>query len=125
MIEQETSFGSKGTARRIRQKGGGRKVLRSQDSTLLSALDALIEPTVRGRMRYRIGLFIMLQSLLGASEYVLPLGNLGSVHYVYDDKTLLHVKYPQYKTVSLSLTAWSRDIRTYAIVSMSYPKAAD
>ncbi len=34
--------------RRIRQKGGGRKSLRSQDSTFLSDLDALIEPTVRG-----------------------------------------------------------------------------
>ena len=48
LIEQEKSLGSKGTARRIRQKGGGRKALRSQDSTLLSDLDALIEPTVRG-----------------------------------------------------------------------------
>ena len=33
---------------RIRKKGGGRKFLRVQDSTLLSDLDALIEPTVRG-----------------------------------------------------------------------------
>ena len=42
-------------------------------------------------MRYTIGLLIILQSLLGASEYILPLGNLGSVHYFYNDKTLLHI----------------------------------
>jgi RHS repeat-associated protein len=42
-------------------------------------------------MRYKIGFLIILKSLLCASEYVLPLGNLGSVHYVYDDKTLLHI----------------------------------
>lgn len=33
---------------RIRQNGGGRKAIRSHDSTLLADLDALIEPTVRG-----------------------------------------------------------------------------
>jgi RHS repeat-associated protein len=42
-------------------------------------------------MRYTIGLLIILQSLLCASEYILPLGNLGSVHYIYDDTTLLHI----------------------------------
>jgi hypothetical protein len=46
--EQETSPLPAEKSRRIRQKGGGRKTLRSQDSTLLSDLDALIEPTVRG-----------------------------------------------------------------------------
>lgn len=34
--------------RSIRQKGGGRKALRSKDATFLSDLDSLIEPTVRG-----------------------------------------------------------------------------
>ena len=33
---------------RIRQKGGGRRTVRSKDSTLLADLDALIEPMVRG-----------------------------------------------------------------------------
>ena len=46
--EQEASPLPVEKSRRIRKKGGGRKSLRSQDSTLLSDLDALIEPTVRG-----------------------------------------------------------------------------
>ncbi len=46
--EQEESPRPAEKSRRIRQKGGGRKTLRSRDSTLLSDLDALIEPTVRG-----------------------------------------------------------------------------
>ena len=46
--EQGTHPCPSGESRRIRQKGGGRKTLRSQDPTLLSDLDALIEPTVRG-----------------------------------------------------------------------------
>jgi hypothetical protein len=33
---------------RIRQPGGGRKQLTSEDQTLLAALDALVEPTARG-----------------------------------------------------------------------------
>src|SRR5690606_29307987 len=48
LIELETSSNSKEKMRRIRKKGGGRKAVRSQDSTLLSDLDDLIEPTVRG-----------------------------------------------------------------------------
>ena len=36
------------TPRRIRKKGGGRKTIQSQDSTLISDLDNLIDPTVRG-----------------------------------------------------------------------------
>jgi len=46
--EQEMSTSPTGTLRRIRQRGGGRKSIRSKDSTVLSDLDALIEPTVRG-----------------------------------------------------------------------------
>jgi hypothetical protein len=46
--EQEVSPRPAGTPRRVRQKGGGRKTLRSQDHTILSDLDALIEPTTRG-----------------------------------------------------------------------------
>lgn len=46
--EQEASPHPTGKPRRIRKKGGGRKAIRSKDSTLLSDLDALIEPTVRG-----------------------------------------------------------------------------
>lgn len=45
---QEASPSSVGKPRRIRQKGGGRKTLRSQDQTFLTDLDTLIEPTVRG-----------------------------------------------------------------------------
>jgi transposase len=37
-----------GGARRVRSKGGGRKKLTVKDTTLLSDLDALIEPTARG-----------------------------------------------------------------------------
>lgn len=48
LTEQEMSLQSAGKERRIRKEGGGRKSLRLQDSTLLSDLDALIEPTVRG-----------------------------------------------------------------------------
>jgi len=46
--EQEMNYPLEKTPRRIRQKGGGRKSIRSKDSTLLSDLDSLIEPTVRG-----------------------------------------------------------------------------
>jgi len=46
--EQEISPNQTGRTHRIRQKGGGRKALRLQDTTLLSDLDCLIEPTVRG-----------------------------------------------------------------------------
>lgn len=46
--EQEASPRPPEKLRRIRQKGGGRKTLRSQDPTLLSDLDTLVEPTVRG-----------------------------------------------------------------------------
>ena len=46
--EQETSTRPAEKSCRIRQKGGGRKALRSQDSTLLANLDVLIEPTVWG-----------------------------------------------------------------------------
>lgn len=46
--EQEASPHPAEESRRIRKKGGGRKCLRSQDSTLLPDLDTLIEPTVRG-----------------------------------------------------------------------------
>ena len=35
-------------SRRIRKKGGGRKLLRLQNSSFISKLDALIDPTVRG-----------------------------------------------------------------------------
>lgn len=45
--EQEKSANKK-PSERIRQKGGGRKKLRSKDQTLLSDLDNLIEPMVRG-----------------------------------------------------------------------------
>lgn len=48
LTEQEKSPRPVGEVRRIRKKGGGRKALRLQDSTLLSDLDTLIEPTVRG-----------------------------------------------------------------------------
>jgi hypothetical protein len=48
LAEQETSPRPAEGTRRIRKKGGGRKALRLQDSTLLSDLNALIEPTVRG-----------------------------------------------------------------------------
>ena len=48
LVEQETSPCLEGKVCRVRQKGGGRKALRLQDSTFLSDLDALIEPTVRG-----------------------------------------------------------------------------
>lgn len=37
-----------GGARRVRAKGGGRKKLTVRDTTLLSDLDALVEPTARG-----------------------------------------------------------------------------
>jgi hypothetical protein len=46
--EQQVSPRAKGQLRRIRKQGGGRKSLRLQDPTLLSDLDTLIEPTVRG-----------------------------------------------------------------------------
>lgn len=46
--EQESCPSPTEKARRIRKKGGGRKALRSQDTTLLSDLDSLIEPSVRG-----------------------------------------------------------------------------
>jgi hypothetical protein len=46
--ELEKPLRSQREPRRIRQTGGGRKPLRVQDPTLLSDLDALIEPTVRG-----------------------------------------------------------------------------
>lgn len=48
LTELETSSQHTEKLRRIRKKGGGRKTLRSKDSTFLSDLDALIEPTVRG-----------------------------------------------------------------------------
>lgn len=48
LTELETSPSHTEKVRRIREKGGGRKSVQSQDSTLLSDLDALIEPTVRG-----------------------------------------------------------------------------
>lgn len=38
-------------ARRVRAKGGGRKKLTEKDATLLSDLDALVEPTARGDPR--------------------------------------------------------------------------
>ena len=37
-----------GKARRIRKKGGGRKLLEKKDSELISLLDALVEPVSRG-----------------------------------------------------------------------------
>jgi hypothetical protein len=46
--DQEISPSQTGKTYRIRQKGGGRKALRSQDTTFLSDLDCLIEPTVSG-----------------------------------------------------------------------------
>lgn len=46
--ELEKPLRSQGEPRRIRQTGGGRKPLRVRDPTLLSDLDTLIEPTVRG-----------------------------------------------------------------------------
>jgi hypothetical protein len=46
--EQEVNPPSAVTQRHIRQKGGGRKAIRAKDPTLLSDLDSLIEPTVRG-----------------------------------------------------------------------------
>ena len=48
LAQQEEALDLEKTVRRIRRQGGGRKALRSQDATLLSDLDALIEPTVRG-----------------------------------------------------------------------------
>ena len=45
--EQEKSANIK-SSERIREQGGGRKKLRSKDQTLLSDLDNLIEPMVRG-----------------------------------------------------------------------------
>ena len=46
--ELEKSPRPSGEIRRIRQKGGGRKTIQSQDSTFLSDLDSLIDPTMRG-----------------------------------------------------------------------------
>ena len=46
--ELKKTLCSPGEPHRIRQKGGGRKFLRVQDPSLLSDLDTLIEPTVRG-----------------------------------------------------------------------------
>ena len=37
-----------GNVRRIRDSGGGRKSLQSQDAELINALEALVEPTTRG-----------------------------------------------------------------------------
>ena len=37
-----------GPTRRVRRKGGGRKPLTEFDDSLISALDALVEPTARG-----------------------------------------------------------------------------
>jgi hypothetical protein len=48
LTEQEMSPHFTDKTRRIRKKGGGRKALRVQNATLLSDLDALIEPTMRG-----------------------------------------------------------------------------
>jgi len=48
-IEQRNSRKlSKETPRRIRQKGGGRKPLTEFNDSLISALDALVEPSARG-----------------------------------------------------------------------------
>ena len=46
--EQEKIPSTQEISARIREKGGGRKSLRSKDPILLSDLDNLIEPTVRG-----------------------------------------------------------------------------
>jgi hypothetical protein len=48
LAEQDISPDREKKGLRIRRQGGGRKALRSKDPTLLSDLDALIEPTVRG-----------------------------------------------------------------------------
>ncbi|MEI8301241.1 MAG: RHS repeat-associated core domain-containing protein [Chlamydiota bacterium] len=42
-------------------------------------------------MKYTIGLLILLQSMVCAREHILSLGDLGSVHYIYDDQILLHI----------------------------------
>lgn len=42
-------------------------------------------------MRYIVGLLVLFRSLLCADEYIFPLGSLGSIHYVFDNKTLLHI----------------------------------
>jgi hypothetical protein len=48
MKELEKTLHSPREPRRIRQKGGGRKLLRVRDPSLLPDLDTLIEPTARG-----------------------------------------------------------------------------
>ena len=42
-------------------------------------------------MKFAISLVLIFQVFLCAHEYVLPLGDLGSVHYVYDEHILLHI----------------------------------
>ena len=42
-------------------------------------------------MKFKIGLLVLLQIILCAHEYTLPLGRFGSVQYVYEDGMLLHI----------------------------------